>query len=981
MNEELKIVIKAVTDDAEKNLADVKKELKEIDKETAKTQKSINISMASVAKRVATATAAIAAATAAMTGLAKSALEAEKGFAKLNTTFKNVGSSAEQATDTYRELYGFLGNHDKAIETAQSLALITTNTKDLAEWTDILNGAYAIMGDKLPIEGLAEAANETIKTGVVTGQLADALNWMGVSEDAFNASLAQTTSLQEREALVRSTLNNLYGNAASAYKAANKATIQYNQSQANLNLALSQAAQYTTPLLTAFNNLGSSLLINFAPALRTVALYLTAFIQLLAEAIAWVGNFFGMASSGTDTVSRNVEGYQKAMVNYTNALQNSFNLANSSLDETSDQIEKVKKQTMGFDELNIISNPSTAASDSGEGIGGALSKLPAMPNPSDYGIGAGDLFNLSGFEADIEEAKEKLQGLITILALIAAGVAAIRLTKFIGDIYDAIEAVNIMKTVKIKKNGVWENFVPTAAQLKRGEKGKKYLNDLKATMKDIVGKAMTVGGAAVYIGAFMDAWANDIDWGNLALLIGGATVAVTGLALAYGSLYAAIGLVVASLGLMIIGVKDFINNGPTLENTILIIGGAISIAVGLATAGLSVLISVIVAAVTAIGAFVAAILLEKPAIQSVEEAQRALTEAKEAAMEAEMGYVNAVDAAENALNRLQNAEKAAGITGAELYQQVQDGVIDYANMTAEQRELYKAYLDNEKKQKELEASTKALEEAKKAETIASYEHQLALAKESGDYGSFKESVIAAFEAGKLSADEARDLISKSMSEMSDASQKTFMEDIPSDLKKGLDPHQYESTGTKIKKWFQNTGNTIGTWFSELLWKPIKDWWNNKVKPIFTKQWWADVFKSVQNGIKSAINGIIQIVENGVNFIIRKINTLSWKIPDWVPGIGGGTFGFNFKLISIPKLAEGGIVNTSILANIGENGKEAVLPLENNTGWMDKLAEKIAARNRTQSKIVLKLNDRELGWAVIDSINNITTQTGGLQLAL
>jgi hypothetical protein len=67
--------------------------------------------------------------------------------------------------------------------------------------------------------------------------------------------------------------------------------------------------------------------------------------------------------------------------------------------------------------------------------------------------------------------------------------------------------------------------------------------------------------------------------------------------------------------------------------------------------------------------------------------------------------------------------------------------------------------------------------------------------------------------------------------------------------------------------------------------------------------------------------------------------------------------------------------------IGEAGKEAVLPLENNTEWMDKLADRIAARNGGQSKIVLQVNDRELGWATIDAINGITKQTGGLQLAL
>ena len=97
------------------------------------------------------------------------------------------------------------------------------------------------------------------------------------------------------------------------------------------------------------------------------------------------------------------------------------------------------------------------------------------------------------------------------------------------------------------------------------------------------------------------------------------------------------------------GVTDFIENGPTLQNTIMIIGGAIAIAVALATGGLSLLTSLIIGAVAAVSAFVAAIILEKPAIKSVEEAQEALNEAKGKATEAENSYIDAVDNAEATL--------------------------------------------------------------------------------------------------------------------------------------------------------------------------------------------------------------------------------------------------------------------------------------------------------------------------------------------
>jgi hypothetical protein len=67
--------------------------------------------------------------------------------------------------------------------------------------------------------------------------------------------------------------------------------------------------------------------------------------------------------------------------------------------------------------------------------------------------------------------------------------------------------------------------------------------------------------------------------------------------------------------------------------------------------------------------------------------------------------------------------------------------------------------------------------------------------------------------------------------------------------------------------------------------------------------------------------------------------------------------------------------------IGEAGKEAVIPLENNTEWMDALADRIAQRSAAPSKIVLTLDGKELGWANIHSINNITKQTGNLPLII
>ena len=202
----------------------------------------------------------------------------------------------------------------------------------------------------------------------------------------------------------------------------------------------------------------------------------------------------------------------------------------------------------------------------------------------------------------------------------------------------------------------------------------------------------------------------------------------------------------------------------------------------------------------------------------------------------------------------------------------------------------------------------------------------------------------------------------------------------------------EHVGVKFtKKYWSDKFNSIKEGASNKLeeaktaisdkWNGIKKWFSTNVGAKFTGTYWKEKFSSIPNGIKDAFNGAIGIVEKAVNAIIKKINTLSWEVPDWVPVIGGGKWGFNFKTISIPRLATGGITTRSTIANIGENGREAVLPLENNTQWMDALADRIAARNSAPTKVALVVDGKELGWATINGINNITEQTGSIQLTL
>ena len=112
-----------------------------------------------------------------------------------------------------------------------------------------------------------------------------------------------------------------------------------------------------------------------------------------------------------------------------------------------------------------------------------------------------------------------------------------------------------------------------------------------------------------------------------------------------------------------------------------------------------------------------------------------------------------------------------------------------------------------------------------------------------------------------------------------------------------------------------------------------------VQNVFAGNWSAawdnivaifgNVFGMIVNLAKAPINGVI----SAINWVLEKINSISVTIPDWVPGVGGQTLGFNIP--TIPALAAGGIATAPTLAQIGEGGEpEAVLPLSKLAALLD-----------------------------------------------
>lgn len=101
-----------------------------------------------------------------------------------------------------------------------------------------------------------------------------------------------------------------------------------------------------------------------------------------------------------------------------------------------------------------------------------------------------------------------------------------------------------------------------------------------------------------------------------------------------------------------------------------------------------------------------------------------------------------------------------------------------------------------------------------------------------------------------------------------------------------------------------------------------------------------IFSSIGGHIKGFVNGIIK----GVNSAISWLNKI--KIPDWE--IFGSYAGKGINIKTVPLLAEGGVVDKPTLAMVGDAGKEAVMPLEKNTVWIDKLADKLSSKMSNQN---------------------------------
>ena len=262
-------------------------------------------SVGKVAGVAATAVAgAVTAAGGAFLGLAEETRESRENMAKLETSFEDVGHSAETAKETYTDLYSVLGDDGRATEAAQQLAQFSKTEQDLAEDTRILTGVWAKYGESIPTEGLAEGMAATAAMGEVQGVLADALEWQGVNLEEYNKQLATMTTKEERAAFIRSTLTDLYGASADAYRENNAEIIKAREAQAALTDAMNELGAIAEPIVTELKTLAAELLAEITPFVALIGEGLVgALTGAEGAAQAFSEGLMGMATFAVETLA------------------------------------------------------------------------------------------------------------------------------------------------------------------------------------------------------------------------------------------------------------------------------------------------------------------------------------------------------------------------------------------------------------------------------------------------------------------------------------------------------------------------------------------------------------------------------------------------------------------------------------------------------------------------------------------------------
>ena len=394
-----------------------------------------------------------------------------------------------------------------------------------------------------------------------------------------------------------------------------------------------------------------------------------------------------------------------------------------------------------------------------------------------------------------------------------------------------------------------------------------FTNDLSK----IAGVALAAAGAFALVYFWLDAWNNGIDLQNFLGMLAGLAALAAGLAIAFGPIAAGIALVVSGLAMIVVGIKDVIENGFNLVNTLTIIAGLLAAGIGISLltgSWIPLLIAGFVAALVALVSF---------------------TGHGEELIE---GLKNIIDGFGKFFKGVFTGDLKLAAEGAK---QIWEGL----------KQTWNAIINSIK--------------------------------------------------------DAWDMFI------------TWL----------------QSKSPMLAAIFQTYGNFISGLFNS-----IKQWLSGIIEfisGVFTGDWtkaWEgvkDIFKGIWNGIITAVEYAINFIINGINLLISALNTIHFEVPDWVPLIGGRSFGISIPLVSnvaLPRLASGAVIppNREFLAVLGDqkSGTNIETPLETMLQAFRQALSENGGSGRSIT-VVLEMDKREFARAVYKA-NNDETQRVGVKLA-
>lgn len=395
-----------------------------------------------------------------------------------------------------------------------------------------------------------------------------------------------------------------------------------------------------------------------------------------------------------------------------------------------------------------------------------------------------------------------------------------------------------------------------------------FTNDLSK----IAGIALAAAGAFALVYFWLDAWKNGIDLQNFLGMLAGLAALAAGLAIAFGPIAAGIALVVGGLAMLVVGIKDVIENGFNLVNTLTIIAGILAAGIGISLltgSWIPLLIAGFVAALVALVSFT--------------------------------GH------------------------GEELIEGLKN-IID-------------------------------------------------------GFGKFFKGVFTG--DLKLAAEGAKQIWE---------GLKQTWNAIVNSIKDAWDMFitWLQSKSPMLAAIFQTYGNFISGLFNS-----IKQWLSGIIEfisGVFTGDWtkaWEgvkDIFKGIWNGIITAVEYAINFIINGINLLISALNTIHFEVPDWVPLIGGRSFGISIPLVSnvaLPRLAQGAVIppNREFLAVLGDqkSGTNIETPLATMVQAFKQAMNETGGMGGRSITVVMQVDKREFARAVYQA-NNDETQRVGVRLA-